>query len=219
MLPPELPPEPASWGCQTYPSCSVKLACMNYADDEKLRLLRWLLPGLVEDEIVAAELAYRDVSRKADLAILSPTRLAAIEIKGPRDRFDSLIGQVEDYLEAFLEVDVAVSTRFLNAARAELPRSVGIIELANDSIVRRRQAAVRKQLSPVGALTWLHAKDLQRLIPDPQARNWDIVTLRMRALQTVRQSELSKAAVEIAWQRSKDRYAAFCPRDESSNVR
>lgn len=182
---------------------------MRTATDEKLRLLSWLLPQLARGEIVAAELAYRDVSRKADLAILSPARLAAIEIKGPRDKVGTLISQVDDYLEGFLEVDVAVATKYVDAVRSLVPRSVGLIELAEDQVIRRRQAAVRRQLTAAGALHWLHAKDLQRLIPNPAARKWDIVTLRERAPALVPHAILSQAAVEAAWSRSRDRYAAF----------
>lgn len=190
---------------------------MNYANDEKLRLLRWLLPQLAKDEIVAAELPYRDVSRKADLAVLSPTRLAAIEIKGPRDRFDSIAAQVEDYLEGFLEVDVAVSTKFLEAARSDLPKAVGIIELGDELVLRRRRPTIRKQLSPAGSLHWLHAKDLQCLVPDPAARTWDITTLRAAAATSVRHADLSRTALESVWRRSSKRYAAFLA-ERSSQV-
>lgn len=182
---------------------------MKYADDEKLRLLRWLLPSLSHDETIAAELPYRDVGRKADLAILSPTRLAAIEIKGPRDKLGLLAGQVADYLEAFLEVDVAVSTRFLTTARNTLPSTVGLIELAEDRITRRRRAGVRRRLSSAGALHWLRAKDLQSLIPEAKAKSWDIQTLRRYAVEHLKPEDLSRAALRAAWQRSQDRYAAF----------
>ena len=188
---------------------SVRIHPMNYADDEKLRLLRWLVPNLTQNEIVAAELPYRDVGRKADLAILSPTRLAAIEIKGPRDKLSSLAAQVQDYLEAFLEVDVAVSTRYLASVRNTLPPTVGLIELGDGVITRRRRAAVRSRLSAAGSLHWLRAKDLQRLIPDPAARKWDISTLRQYASEHLKITALSRAAVEAAWQRSQERFAAF----------
>jgi hypothetical protein len=189
---------------------------MNYADDEKLRLLRWILPQLSADEIVAAELPYRDVGRKADLAILSPDRLVAIEIKGPRDRLDSLAAQVDDYLEAFLEVDVAVSTRFLQPARDALPKSVGLIELGEGFVLRRRRAAIRSTLTPAGSLRWLRAKELQRLLAGAVPRNSDIATLRQHAASSVAKSVLSNAAVKSAWQRSLGRYSAF--QSERSNV-
>ena len=182
---------------------------MNYASDEKLRVLRWLLPQLTADEIVAAELPFRDVRRKADLAILSTSRLAVIEIKGPRDNLGTLLEQVEDYRLAFLEVDVAVSTRFVATAREALPRYAGIIELADKFVIRRRRASIRTCLDSEGALHWLHAKDLRILLGTPLSRDLDLEELRAEARHQLSKKALSDAALICAYRRCRARYDAF----------
>ena len=181
---------------------------MNYANDEKLRLLRWLLPDLQGNEIVAAELPFRDVGRKADLAVLSSSRLHVIEVKGPRDNLGKLQAQAGDYLQAFLTVDVALATRYLSQARELLPRTVGLLELTEESVVRRRMPANRKLLSKQGALAWLHSRDLQRLL-GARARGLDIQTLRALADKEVSAAALTAAALSVAFTRSKERFTAF----------
>lgn len=184
------------------------MTAMNYANDEKLRLLRWLLPQLSQGEIVASELPFRDVRRKADLAIIGSDRLAVIEIKGPRDNLGSLAAQIEDYLEAFLEVDVGLASRFVDDARAILPRTVGIIELGSDFVIRRRRAAVKKSLSSTGSLHWLHTKDLQRLL-GPGSSGLDLQTLRARASLQLTKTKLCEAAIDAALRRSSGKFTAF----------
>lgn len=181
---------------------------MNYASDEKLRLLRWLLPQIEGEEIIAAELPFRDVGRKADMAILSPTRLHVIEVKGSRDNLDKLEAQAQDYLVAFLAVDLALATRYVGPGRSILPASVGILELSEEGIIRRRMPAIRKVLTKEGALNWLHAKDLQSLLGH-KYRGLDIVSLRELAKDKLDAKTLTSAASAVAYRRSKDRYDAF----------
>lgn len=181
---------------------------MNFARDEKLALLKWLLPEIQDDEVLAAEVPFRDVGRKADLAVLSPTRLHVIEIKGPRDNLDKLEDQARDYLDSFLTVDVALASRFVGTARRMLPQSIGILELDGTSVVRRRKPQTRKLLSKRGALAWLHAKDIQKLL-GPTSRGLDITSLRALAEVELSIVQLTAAALKAAYSRSQSRYMAF----------
>ncbi|HMB58001.1 MAG TPA: sce7726 family protein [Arenimonas sp.] len=181
---------------------------MNTARDEKVRILQWLLPQLEDSEIVASELPFDGVRRKADLAVISSERLRAIEIKGPRDNVRTLPAQIDDYLEAFLEVDVAVASKFVPFVREQLPTAVGIIELAEDFVIRRRRASIHAALSSSGALQWLHSSDLRRLLAGSEYRFMSLVELRAAATR-VPKSKLNSAALAAVFKRSEARYNAF----------
>lgn len=181
---------------------------MNYAQDESLRIIQWLLPQLADDEILALELAYKDVRRKADIAILSQTRLTAIEVKGPRDNLNKLHAQIGDYLQGFQEVYVAAATRFIPQLSKEMPRQVGIIELAADAVKHRRKASRRNCLTKDGAIHWLQARDLQRLL-GPASRGKSIEHLREQVVATLSSNQLSDAALKSVFDRAKGRYDIF----------
>ncbi|WP_218488768.1 sce7726 family protein [Xanthomonas euvesicatoria] len=181
---------------------------MNYASEEKLRLMQWLLPQLAEGEIIAGELPYKDVSRKADLAIIGKNRLTAIEVKGPRDNLDKIKEQLEDYQKAFLEVELAVTSKYITAVRAIAPRSVGIIELGNTSVIRRRKAQRRKNLDSQAACSWLRADDLRRLLRRP-GRSMGIHDARVEAAQLFNADILTAEAIKSIYLRSSARYDQF----------
>lgn len=181
---------------------------MNYAQDESLRIVQWLLPQLSADEILALELAYKDVSRKADIAILSPTRMTAIEVKGPRDNLRKLSAQVDDYLHGFQEVYVAAATRFIPQLSKEMPKQVGIIELSVDGVKQRRKAARRASLNKEGAIHWLQARDLQKLL-GPSSRGKSIEELRQEAVAGITANRLSTAAMQSIFDRAKGKYELF----------
>ncbi|MGH8038917.1 MAG: sce7726 family protein [Pseudomonas sp.] len=181
---------------------------MNYAQDEILRIMQWLLPQLAADEILAVELAYKDVRRKADVAILSPSRLTAIEVKGPRDNLQKLHPQISDYLQGFQEVYVAAATRFIPQLSKEMPRQVGIIELASDAVKHRRKATRRACLPKDGAIHWLQTRDLQRLL-GPASKGKAIEHLREHAVANLSSVQLSNAALKSVFDRAKARYDIF----------
>ncbi len=181
---------------------------MNYAQDESLRIVQWLLPQLSAGEILALELAYKDVSRKADIAILSPTRMTAIEVKGPRDNLRKLSAQVGDYLHGFQEVYVAAATRFIPQLSKEMPKRVGIIELSDDGVKQRRRAARRASLNKEGAIHWLQVRDLQKLL-GPSSRGKSIEELRREAVTGMTANRLSTAAMQSIFDRAKGKYELF----------
>lgn len=181
---------------------------MNYAADETLRLLRWLLPQLHQDEIVALELPYKDVSRKADIAIIGPNRLVAIEVKGPRDNLSKLASQIDDYVEGFLEVYVAAAPNLMPTIRSEMPAKVGLIDLGITEISRRRLANKRERLSKAGAIQWLRADDLRRMLGARKGSN-DIQMLRESAMQALTATQLSDSAIASVYDRARAKFAIF----------
>lgn len=181
---------------------------MNYAADETLRLIRWLLPQLQQDEIIALELPYKDVSRKADIAIIGPNRLVAIEVKGPRDNLSKLSSQIEDYVEGFLEVYVAAAPNLMPAIRDLMPRKVGLIDLGPTTIDRRRIAAKRERLSKTGAIHWLRGDELRRLLGARKAAS-DIQMLRESASQLLTTTQLSDRAIASVYSRASQKFAIF----------
>jgi hypothetical protein len=185
-----------------------KINTMNDALSEKVRLIQWLLPQLGSDDILAAEVAFYGVRRKADLAIISPVHIRAIEIKGPRDNLSSLANQIADYRMAFLEVDVAVASRFVKATRNLIPADVGIIELSEEGPVRLRKPRSRTTLSREGALAWLHADDLKRICDLPSKRRMSLEELRFWSTAAPQQ-RLSAEAIMAAYRRYAGKYRNF----------
>lgn len=181
---------------------------MNDALSEKVRLVQWLLPKLGPEEILAAEVAFSGVRRKADLAVISPSRIGAIEIKGPRDNLHTLVDQISDYRIAFLEVDIALASRLVTAARRLIPDDVGLIELTEDGPRRLRQSRQRLTLSREGSLAWLHTSDLQRICDNPSKRSMSLAELREWS-SSLSQRALSDAALKAAHRRYSAKFHNF----------
>ncbi|WP_182656650.1 sce7726 family protein [Stenotrophomonas lacuserhaii] len=185
-----------------------KLRPMNYAADETLRLIRWLLPQLQKDEIIALELPYKDVSRKADIAVIGPNRLVAIEVKGPRDNLGKLPRQLDDYVEGFLEVYVAAAPNLMPSIKALMPARIGLIDLGETAISLRRVAARRERLSKVGATHWLRADELRQILGTRRGAS-DIRMLRDSAIKHVPAAQLSSSALASIYERSRTKFSIF----------
>lgn len=181
---------------------------MFYARDEKVRILQWLLPQLHDHEIVAAELPFKSVSRKADIAVLSPSRLYAIEIKGYRDNLGSLLAQLDDYQSSFLEVSVAAASRYIPTLRDIVPRRVGLIELGRDGVHQLRKPTSRNALKAIDAVQWLRVAELKKLLDNrSQARHLE--HLREEAVGRLSATKLTDAACKAALARATARYGNF----------
>lgn len=181
---------------------------MNYAADETLRLIRWLLPQLQQDEIIALELPYKDVSRKADIAIVGPNRLVAIEVKGPRDNLAKLSRQVEDYVEGFLEVYVAAAPNLMPTIKDIMPERIGLIDLGETTISRRRLSAKRQRLSKTGAIQWLRADELRQMLGARRGPS-NIQMLRESAVNLLTTAQLSHSAITSIYNRASQKFAIF----------
>lgn len=181
---------------------------MNYASDEKLKIIQWLTPRLQEGQILAAELPFKNVSRKADLAVISPKSLSAIEIKGPRDNLDGLTEQMEDYEQSFLEVHLAIAPIHLYAARKLVKTNVGLIELTAEGAKVRRKARAKQTLSAINAVEWLRTSDLAKLLGQ-QGRDLGINSARELAILKISKNHLTTLAVEAAYRKALGRYNAF----------
>ncbi|WVK04403.1 sce7726 family protein [Xanthomonas campestris pv. olitorii] len=181
---------------------------MNYASDEKLKIIQWLAPRLEEGQILAAELPFKNVSRKADIAIISPKVLSAIEVKGPRDNLDGLAQQMEDYERSFLEVHLALAPIHYHSAKKLVRPSVGLIELSAEGAKMRRKARTKQFLASLDAADWLRTGDLARLL-GPQSRALGIQSARKLAIAETSRSKLTAAALEAAYRKALSRYNAF----------
>ena len=161
-----------------------------------------------QDEILALELPYKDVSRKADVAIIGPDRLVAIEVKGPRDNLSKLKSQINDYLEGFLEVYVAAAPNLMPTIRNEMPTKVGLIDLGATQISLRRVSGKRERLSKSGAIHWLRADDLRRMLGARKGGR-DIQMLRDSATKYLTATQLSKTALASIYDRASSKFAIF----------
>lgn len=135
-----------------------------YADDIKVMIVSALLPTLDFDEVLGSEVRFGDGKYRADLVVSSPTRLSAIEIKGPRDNFDKLDEQARGYGSMFLDFSVATTANWLPVVRSRLPRSTGLMTIDEDGIQYVRKPQQRNTLSTDASLKWLRSNDLKRLM-------------------------------------------------------
>jgi hypothetical protein len=197
----------------TGPACFM-LDRVEYADHQKKRLLSWLLPRLEGHEIVRAELPFDGISGKADIAILGPKRLAAIEIKGPRDNVGRLDRQINSYRAMFLESWVATAPKHLVSIRRKVPKSVGLIVLNTDgehpAVVRK--AVVKRNLTRDAASRWLRTRELSgfSLMSDVSRRHAkDIETLRKQVCRSASTSELTTYVLTTLANRYSDAYRVF----------
>lgn len=182
---------------------------MTYAHDEAIKLVEWLLPELTAEDALAVELPYLDVRRKADILVVGPNRLSAIEIKGPRDNFRRLAAQLEDYQNMFLDVSLAVPEQHLASARQIIPRSVGIILLAPDRASWVRSPRARRRLKSEHAVRWLDTGDLSSLLGSAVVRGQGIEDARRTAQLTISDADLTGFAIQSVLGRCRDRYTRF----------
>jgi len=163
---------------------------------------------LQQDEIIALELPYKDVSRKADIAIVGPNRLVAIEVKGPRDNLAKLSRQVEDYVEGFLEVYVAAAPNLMPTIKDIMPERIGLIDLGETTISRRRLSAKRQRLSKTGAIQWLRADELRQMLGARRGPS-NIQMLRESAVNLLTTAQLSHSAITSIYNRASQKFAIF----------
>jgi hypothetical protein len=182
---------------------------MRYARDEAVRLLEWLLPQLHGDESLAVELPFRNVRHKADVAIISPSRLYALEIKGPRDNVGTLKAQVSAYQQMFLEVTIAVAARHLMFATNELPSAVGLILLDRNSVVEVRKPQARKLLKKEFSLAWLKTSEISRLVGSSVVRSEGIEGARAFAAKLFTSEQLTQFTLHAVAERNLRRHQAF----------
>lgn len=182
---------------------------MLYASDEAARLIQWILPDLQAGEHLAIELPFRDVKRKADIAITSSTRLSAIEIKGQRDNVQTLPDQLSAYDEMFLDVTVAVTPKHLMFVSNEIPKTVGILLLDRKGIVPIRQPRRRQLLLKESALRWLRSSEMLHLVGHATLRQLGIEGARLAAIRKYTATELTEFALQCVANRNKERHQAF----------
>lgn len=182
---------------------------MRYAHDEAVRIIEWLLPNLTDGESLVIELPFRDVRHRADVAILSPDRLSAIEIKGWRDNVWTLKDQVDAYQKMFLDVTVAVAPKHLMFATNELPSSVGLLLLDKKEVREIRKPRTRKLLRKEAATRWLRAQELSHLVGSSLARAVGVEEARTIVAKKFTSEVLTNQVLSILSQRNTDRYKAF----------
>lgn len=180
---------------------------MNYAIEEKVRLLEWLIPQLDARDVIASELPFGDGKNRADLAVVSTNGIRAIEIKGPRDSLYTLAAQTAAYLDAFNEVTIAISRKHLPIARSAIPRQAGIL-LLDPEISWLRKPRHRKHLSKFGAQGWLTTKDLSAKLGFSH-RMKGLTHMRQIADDSMSSAALSELAYQSVLLRTQPRFSRF----------
>lgn len=146
------------------PSAQASVRLSMKETDLKIIVVRWLLEQLEPGEIIASELQFADATARADLVVVSHTRLSAFEIKSSYDDFRRFERQQEAYRRAFLDSYLVIPTTLLKQAREHLVRTTGIITVTDEGSIRlQRQAQRRLQLTRHEALRWLRASDRRTL--------------------------------------------------------
>ncbi|CAD1790180.1 hypothetical protein CPBF426_25730 [Xanthomonas arboricola pv. juglandis] len=181
-----------------------------YADDIKAVIVSAILPTLNFDEVLGSEVRFGDGRYRADLVISSPSRLSAIEIKGPRDNLDKLGGQVLGYSEMFLDFSVATDANWISTVRERLPRSTGLMALREDELVTVRMPRERSRLTSNAALKWLKTEDLRKIMREkklPVTGHYESLAEATR--QHIPGAELSNFALRTVHERLLPRFEAF----------
>lgn len=167
----------------------------------KILVIRWLLDQLGPDEIIASELQFADATSRADLVVVSPSRLSAFEIKSSYDDFRRFERQQEAYRRAFLDTYLIVPAALLRQAREYLVRTTGIVTVTDNGTIRLQRQAQRKlQLSRQDALRWLKASERKKLEGEK-----------------VRDSEITHMALTIIYKRLAPRFSTFL-KERGTNV-
>lgn len=183
---------------------------MTYARDEAIRIVEWLLSEqLPQGQSIAVELPFLNVRRKADIAIIGPDRLSAIEIKGPRDNFQRLPEQLHDYDAMFLDVTVAVPEKHLAQARSLCPPSVGLILLGEKNLRLVRKPRTRSRLPTKSSAKWLNSADLIKLLGKNVVREKGVNGARILAAKSIHANYLSAIALKNISIRNHERFLAF----------
>ncbi|MGO4221855.1 sce7726 family protein [Lysobacter sp. TAF61] len=184
---------------------------METADDAKIRLLSILVPQLGPDEAIGSELRFGDGRYRADLAIASTDRLAAIEIKGPRDDIRKLEAQLSGYLEMFLEVSIATTRDLLPGVRAIAPRSVGLIDITSATPQILRTPKARKLLTKAAAAYWFRTFELRNILQSKGIRSHDATLTELRAMTvgSLSVDEINQLALASVYERLRTRHTAF----------
>lgn len=196
--------------CQNDQSTFSASAPMTYADDIKALVISALLPSLMLDEVLGTEVRFGEGKFRADLVVASPTRLSAIEIKGPRDNLDKLPKQAEGYDALFLDFSVACDPSWLEAVRSQLPRSVGLMTIDGTTLNPIRKPRIRSQLASDAALGWLRTEDLKSILRKkdlPTAGHYG--TLAKAVKENFNLATLSSFALTSVHERLRPRFDAF----------
>lgn len=186
---------------------------MHTAEQHKVTLLKWLMPELAQSEIVCAELPFLDERNKADIALVSPTRLAAFEIKSGRDNTETIEKQILNYKRMFLESWVATTTRHMKAVRSKVGKNIGLILLDDKSTLKViRRARQRKLLTPDAAVRWLNSLELALLARQlglPVQRRAGVEALREQLAKTIERRTLSSYAIAAVHKRHLETFQYF----------
>lgn len=112
----------------------------------KAKLLDHFLEDPEPDMIAILELPFAGFRRRADIVFVGK-QLIGIEIKSDSDDLSSLTAQAEDYVKSFDFAFLACSSKYVDAARQLIPRSMGIIRLGKDRVEILRNPRQRKRLN------------------------------------------------------------------------
>lgn len=130
----------------------------------KIALLNWLQANIEPSEIIASELQFSNATNRADLVLISPTRLVAYEIKSTYDDFRRFSRQQTAYRETFLESYLVVPEKRISEARNHVARFMGLVTVSlNGDVIIHKTGHVKKRLARSAALAWLTASEKRKL--------------------------------------------------------
>ena len=169
-----------------------------------------LLPTLAVDEVLGSEVRFGEGKYRADLAVSSPIRLSAFEIKGPRDNLDKLAAQALGYAALFLDFSVVTEEAWLSAVRPQVPRSAGLLVLRGAQLHTVRKPLPRIRLTPEASLRWLRTTELRDLLrAKGLATSGHYEALAEIARASVPANDLSVFALKSIHSRLTPRFEAF----------
>jgi len=133
----------------------------------KAEFLRRLVRSRTIDanSIISSEYFIDGAARRADLAILSNSRLVGVEVKSEFDTLRRLDGQLKSYIGIFDEVLLLVAARHLDAALEIAPLSVGIYSATDRGRITRIRKPSKSDLIDNDREALLRALPKAKLLP------------------------------------------------------
>lgn len=113
---------------------------------------------------IFSEFSISTSSRRADLCVVHKGRLTAFEIKSEADSLYRLKGQLSDYVNYFDKVVVVTAPKFTNQIINQAPKDVGVWEVSNDVITKKRRGSFNLIQDNTRIASFLRKKEVKTLL-------------------------------------------------------
>lgn len=152
--------------------------------------------NIQQKHCIATEVPFANRTRRADLVMVGES-IWGIEVKSPVDKIENAISQLNDYRQFFDFAVLASTPDQIKRILKDIPRQVGLIELAGPVATWRRQPLEIKRLNKAYLAGFLDRSTLKALLSHHRfERNILISELRELAVKHIPTTDLQLTARE-----------------------